>query len=122
MRSWFERAALLGTGLLVWALATPAHAEPGWSVALHGSASQPVPRGDRVYIGSADGSVWCFAAGSGEVVWRYRTAPDEDGEGAHAPGLYPDRVGAVVATPLLHDGVLYVPTLSVRPRGIIVTR
>ncbi|MDF1816302.1 MAG: PQQ-binding-like beta-propeller repeat protein, partial [Verrucomicrobiales bacterium] len=35
----------------------------------------PVVRHDRLYVGSADGQVWCLAATTGEAMWSYRVGP-----------------------------------------------
>lgn len=32
---------------------------------------------DRIYVGSGDGYVYCLAAGSGDLLWRFRAAPIE---------------------------------------------
>lgn len=50
--------------------------EPKWSFTAGGRVdSPPTFHAGRVYFGSADGYVYCLAAISGDLLWRFRAAP-----------------------------------------------
>ncbi len=51
---------------------------PRWSFTAGGRIdSPPTIHAGRVLFGSADGQVYCLRAGDGELIWRFRAAPDE---------------------------------------------
>ena len=58
----------------------------------------------RVYVGSSDGWVYCFAAASGKLCWRFRAAPAERKIQVHGRLLSNWPVGSGV---LVKDGVVY---------------
>jgi outer membrane protein assembly factor BamB len=52
--------------------------EPLWSFTAGGRVdSPPTIWQGRVLFGSADGSVYCLGANDGQLVWRYRAAPED---------------------------------------------
>ncbi|MGQ9581895.1 MAG: outer membrane protein assembly factor BamB family protein [Thermoplasmatota archaeon] len=56
-----------------------------------GLPTPPVSSGDRIFVGSADGSVYCFLESNGTEAWRFAVgAPVRS-----VPALYGDRVFAV---------------------------
>jgi len=58
----------------------------------------PVVVGDKVYVGSDDGCVYCLSAGAGSLVWKFEGAPDSrliPGNGAMI-SPWPVRAGLVV--------------------------
>ncbi len=64
----------------------------------------PAVAGDRVYVGSDDGYVYCLGAEKGDVKWRFRAAPADDlliGNGRMI-SRWPLRCGVVVV-----DDVVY---------------
>ena len=48
----------------------------GWSVPFFGSYSRPIVHDGAVIVGSADGGVYAFDAGTGEKIWHYETGKD----------------------------------------------
>ncbi len=57
--------------------------EPAWSFTAGGRVDSPptIWRG-RAIFGSADGHVYCLRASDGQLVWRYRAAPEDRRMGA----------------------------------------
>ncbi|MEK7755392.1 MAG: PQQ-binding-like beta-propeller repeat protein, partial [Acidobacteriota bacterium] len=87
------RALDLRTGKLLWRFPT------GGPIRL-----APAAAGDRLYIGSDDGFVYCLKAKNGEVVWSFRGGPSDRkmlGNGRMI-SRWPIRSGVLVA-----DGVLW---------------
>jgi len=87
------RALDLNTGKVLWRFTT------GGPIRF-----APAVAGDRVYVGSDDGCVYCLAAGTGEAVWRFHAAPGDDlllGNGRMI-SRWPLRAGVVVV-----DDVVY---------------
>lgn len=69
----------------------PAGAE-AWRNDLDAFTSSPVLAEDRVYVTVTTGELCCVNAGTGEVLWRHKLAPDQ-----------------IHASPVWADGKLYVP-------------
>ena len=66
--------------------------------------SSPSWDGGRVYAGSCDGRVYCLDAATGALIWRYRVAPLE--RRVMITGML-SSAWPVLASPLVHDGVVY---------------
>ena len=66
-----------------------------WATKLGSSVdSSPAVVAGRVYVGTADGSVFCVNAADGKVIWETPTG------------------GCVVSSPAVHDGVVYVGSVD----------
>lgn len=70
---------------------------------LGGNASRPLLAGDRVVIGTADGTVRAFSSSNGEVIWSYQAGPS-------LTSLEPYKRGGsdVISSPAVADGIVYV--------------
>ncbi len=67
----------------------------GWATKLGSSVdSSPAVVAGKVYVGTADGSVFCVSAADGKVIWETPTD------------------GCVVSSPAVHDGVVYVGSVD----------
>ncbi|MFE4633234.1 PQQ-binding-like beta-propeller repeat protein [Streptomyces sp. NPDC056773] len=78
------------TGKQRWASKTlPVDAmDPGWSGSL-------VLDGERIYVPNADGSVQCFAAGNGSLLWKSAPRPESEGTAVFRPTI------------AVHEGTVY---------------
>ena len=79
--------------------------QPDWSFMAGGRVdSPPTIWQGRALFGSADGHVYCLNAVNGELVWRYRAAPEDQRMLAYdqIESLWP-----VHGSVLVQDGVLY---------------
>ncbi len=73
--------------------------------------------GDRVFVASDDGSVYCVSADEGKLVWRFRAAPRDDKllGNERMISRWPPRSGVVV-----DDGVVYVTAGMWPSEGVYV--
>jgi len=79
--------------------------KPLWSFTAGGRVdSPPTIWQGRALFGCADGYVYCLRASDGELVWRYRAAPEERRMGAFEQI---ESVWPVHGSVLVQDGVLY---------------
>eukprot|EP01137_Pigoraptor_chileana_P021203 Opistho-2@84636 len=62
-----------------------------WSYQTGGAIySSPAVNGNRVVLGSGDGSVYCFSADKGKLLWQFKTG------------------AAVLGCPLIYDNKVYI--------------
>ncbi len=82
-----------------------ASGRPAWNFTAEGRVdSPPTIWNGRVLFGSADGYVYCLSLDEGELLWRYRVAPEERRMLAFDQL---ESVWPVHGTPLVIDDVLY---------------
>ena len=100
------RAFVAGSDGVVEAIPLEARSAPGWRALVGGAVRYPpTVWNGRAYVGCDDGWVYCFHAGDGRLLWRFRAAPAERRIPVYGrlASTWPAASGVLV-----EDGVAYV--------------
>lgn len=96
----------IASGAILWRQAEPRACAPedAWCQVITGFSAAPTAIPGAVFSGSIDGTIYAFAAETGEIIWQYDTARDfETVNGVPGSGGSLDAAGPVIA-----HGMVYV--------------